>query len=147
MFDPGREMFNTALQIKAGSIARHVGRVREEFEKDSSTFADDISRYDAAILNIVRAFEAAESIGQLIIFHAKLDVPRNTCHLFDLLLSRCRLTTLMPTMRLLADYCHKAIHDDQVLTPFETSAVITDHLDVLLQFADAMLASDLTSPP
>lgn len=147
MFDPDRELFNAALQIKAGSIARHVGRVREEFEKDSSTFADDISRYDAAILNIVRAFEAAESIGQLIIFHAKLDVPRNTDHVFDLLLSRCALTTLMPTMRLLADYCHKAIHDDQVLTPLETSAVITDHLDVLLQFADAMLANDLTSPP
>jgi len=50
-------------------------------------------------------------------------------------------------MNLLLDYCQKAIQDDQVLTPFETSAVIKDHLDVLLQFADAMLASDLTSPP
>lgn len=147
MFDPGREMFKAALQIKAGAIARHVDRAKEEFEKDSATFADDISRNDAAILNIVRAFEAAASVGQLIIFHAKLGVPRNTDHVFDLLLSRCGLTTLMPTMSLLADYCHKAIHDDQVLTPLETSAVITDHLDVLLQFADAMLASDLTSPP
>lgn len=147
MFDPGREMFNAALQIEAGSIARYVGRAKEEFEKDSATFADDISRYDAAILNIVRAFEAAASVGQLIIFHAKLGVPRDTDHVFDLLLSHCGLMTLMPTMRLLADYCHKAIHDDQVLTPLETSAVITDHLDVLLQFADAMLASDLTSPP
>lgn len=147
MVDPDREMFNTALQTKAGSIARHVERAKEEFEKDSATFANDISRYDAAVWNIVCAFEAAASIGQLIIFHAKLSVPRNTDHVFDLLLSRCGLTTLMPTIRLLADYCYKAIHDDQVLTPLETSAVITDHLDVLLQFADAMLASDLTSPP
>ncbi|WP_460045334.1 DUF86 domain-containing protein [Pseudomonas sp. S2_H01] len=147
MFDPDREMFNAALQIKVGSISRHVERAKEEFEKDSSTFADDISRYDAAILNIIRAFEAAASVGQLIIFHAKLGVPRDTDHVFDLLLSRCGLTTLMPTMSLLADYCHKALHDDQVFTPLETSAVITDHLDVLIQFAEAMLANDLTSPP
>jgi hypothetical protein len=139
-------MLNDALLTKAGSIARHVERAKEEFEKDSATFANGISRYDAAIWNIVCAFEAAAGFGQLIIFHAKLGVPRNTDHVFDLLISRCGLTTLMPTVSLLAEYCHKTIHDDQVLTPLETSAVITDHLDVLLQFADAMLASDLTSP-
>ncbi|WP_346829496.1 hypothetical protein ABDX87_20385 [Pseudomonas abietaniphila] len=45
MFDPDRELFNAALQIKAGSIARHVGRVREEFEKDSTTSVVTMRRY------------------------------------------------------------------------------------------------------
>jgi hypothetical protein len=39
-------------------------RVQEEYNKDPTTFANDITRQEAAIMNIVRAVAAALDIGE-----------------------------------------------------------------------------------
>ena len=48
---------------KAATIERCVARAREEYAKNSATFAADHTRQDDAILNIQRACEAALDMG------------------------------------------------------------------------------------
>jgi hypothetical protein len=57
-------MADDILINKAATIERCVARAREEYEKGADTFATDFTRQDAAILNILRACEAALDMGQ-----------------------------------------------------------------------------------
>jgi uncharacterized protein YutE (UPF0331/DUF86 family) len=60
------------LLKKAGIIERCCNRAREEYERDPTTFTDDITRQDAATLNVIRAWEAAIEIGDHVIGCAHL---------------------------------------------------------------------------
>ena len=48
-------MADDVLINKAASIERCVARAREEYASDPATFATNLTRQDAAILNIQRA--------------------------------------------------------------------------------------------
>ncbi|MFC4150777.1 DUF86 domain-containing protein [Massilia aurea] len=64
---------NTDLLLKkAGIIERCCNRAREEYERDPTTFTDDITRQDAATLNVIRAWEAAIEMGDYVIGCARL---------------------------------------------------------------------------
>ena len=60
------------LLKKAGIIERCCNRAREEYERDHTTFTDDITRQDAATLNVIRAWEAAIEMGDYVIGCARL---------------------------------------------------------------------------
>lgn len=60
------------LLKKAGIIERYCNRAREEYERDPTTFTDDITRQDAATLNVIRAWEAAIEMGDYVIGCAHL---------------------------------------------------------------------------
>jgi uncharacterized protein YutE (UPF0331/DUF86 family) len=60
------------LLKKAGIIERCCNRAREEYERDPTTFTDDITRQDAATLNVIRAWEAAIEMGDHVIGCARL---------------------------------------------------------------------------
>jgi uncharacterized protein YutE (UPF0331/DUF86 family) len=51
------------LVNKTGTIERCIKRARDEYEKDPTTFVGDITRQDAATLNVIRAWEAAIEMG------------------------------------------------------------------------------------
>jgi uncharacterized protein YutE (UPF0331/DUF86 family) len=51
------------LVSKTGTIERCIKRARDEYEKDPTTFVGDITRQDAATLNVIRAWEAAIEMG------------------------------------------------------------------------------------
>lgn len=51
-------MADDVVLNKAASIERCVARAREEYAKDPGTFEKDLTRQDAAILNLQRACEA-----------------------------------------------------------------------------------------
>jgi uncharacterized protein YutE (UPF0331/DUF86 family) len=51
------------LVSKTGTIERCIRRARDEYEKDPTTFVGDITRQDAATLNVIRAWEAAVEMG------------------------------------------------------------------------------------
>ena len=63
---------NDLLLKKAGIIERCCNRAREEYERDPTTFTDDITRQDAATLNVIRAWEAAIEMGDHVIGCARL---------------------------------------------------------------------------
>jgi uncharacterized protein YutE (UPF0331/DUF86 family) len=56
-------MDNDLLVSKTGTIERCIKRARDEYEKDPTTFVGDITRQDAATLNVIRAWEAVVEMG------------------------------------------------------------------------------------
>lgn len=60
-------MADEVLTSKAGTIERCCKRARDEYEKDPTTFSADVTRQDAATLNIIRAWEAAIEMGDYIL--------------------------------------------------------------------------------
>jgi len=65
-------MDNEMLVSKMATIERCCKRAREEYEKDPTTFVGDITRQDAATLNVIRAWEAAVEMGDYLL--ASLDL-------------------------------------------------------------------------
>jgi uncharacterized protein YutE (UPF0331/DUF86 family) len=57
---------------KTGTIERCIKRARDEYEKDPTTFVGDITRQDAATLNVIRAWEAAVEMGDYVLAHIDL---------------------------------------------------------------------------
>ena len=60
-------MDNDLLVSKMGTIERCCKRARDEYEKDPTTFVGDITRQDAATLNVIRAWEAAVEMGDYLL--------------------------------------------------------------------------------
>jgi hypothetical protein len=71
-------MDDTVLIGKTGTIERCCRRAREEYEKDPTTFVGDLTRQDAATLNVIRAWEAAVEMGDYVIAMADLGEPFTT---------------------------------------------------------------------
>ena len=60
-------MDNDLLVSKMGTIERCCKRARDEYEKDPTTFVGDITRQDAATLNVIRAY-AGEGRQRLVYY-------------------------------------------------------------------------------
>jgi uncharacterized protein YutE (UPF0331/DUF86 family) len=78
-------MDDTVLIGKTGTIERCCRRAREEYEKDPTTFVGDITRQDAATLNVIRAWEAAVEMGDYVIADAGLGEPHDEREVITLL--------------------------------------------------------------
>lgn len=69
----------------AAKLELYLARVHEEYNKDPATFADDITRQEAAIMNIVRTVAAALNIGEHLIRKNELGTPTNQLNVIDLI--------------------------------------------------------------
>ena len=78
-------MDDTVLIGKTGTIERCCRRASEEYEKDPTTFVGDITRQDAATLNVIRAWEAAVEMGDYVIADAGLGDPHDEREVISLL--------------------------------------------------------------
>ncbi|TWI66106.1 uncharacterized protein YutE (UPF0331/DUF86 family) [Pseudoduganella lurida] len=126
---------------KVATIERCVGRAREEYAKDPTTFATDFTRQDAAILNIQRACEAALACGQHVIRRERLGIPQSSRDVFRLLADAGWIDpALSGTMQKMVGFRNVAVHDYQTLQLSITVAVIRDHLDDFLGFTRQMLS-------
>ncbi|TFW36180.1 type VII toxin-antitoxin system HepT family RNase toxin [Massilia horti] len=70
-------MDDEVLVSKAGTIERCIRRAREEYEKEPATFVSDVTRQDAATLNVIRAWEAAVEMGDYVIGQTGLGMPKD----------------------------------------------------------------------
>ena len=121
--------------IKVRAIARGVARACEEYDKDPSTFAVDITRQDAAVMNIQRACVAALDCGQHLIRREHLGVPASARDVFSLLAAAGSITgQLASSLQNLVDFRDLAIHHDEVLQPEAIVVAICDRMDDLLVF-------------
>jgi uncharacterized protein YutE (UPF0331/DUF86 family) len=136
-------MIDDVLINKAASIERCVARAREEYQKNSFTFATDFTRQDAAILNIQRACEAALDMGQHLIRREKLGVPQSARDVFELLSRGGWLeVSLLATMKNMVGFRNIAVHEYQTLQLPITVAIITEHLDDFVAFSSAIIRKD-----
>lgn len=118
-------------------------RAREEYEKEPESFTTDVTRQDAAILNIQRACEAALDMGQRLIRRDRLGAPQSARDVFTLLERANRIEPeLAERMRKMVGFRNIAVHDYQALLMPIVTAVITRHLDDFLAFNAAILSGE-----
>ena len=65
------------LVSKLATIERCCKRARDEYEKDPTTFVGDITRQDAATLNVLRAWEAIVEMGDHVLADLDLGLARD----------------------------------------------------------------------
>ena len=133
-------MVDDVLINKAATIERCVARAREEYARDPAGFATDLTRQDAAILNIQRACEAALDMGQHLIRRDRLGVPQSARDVFALLAQGGWIdTALADNLKRMVGFRNIAVHDYQSLQLPITINIITRHLDEFLQYSAAIL--------
>ncbi|MFZ2404874.1 MAG: DUF86 domain-containing protein [Methylobacter sp.] len=136
-------MVDDVLINKAATIERCVARAREEYQTDPAGFADNLTRQDAAILNIQRACEAALDMGQHLIRRERLGVPQSARDVFTLLAQASWIdTALAESLKRMVGFRNIAVHDYQSLQLPITVQVITRHLDEFLDYSAAVLKKD-----
>jgi uncharacterized protein YutE (UPF0331/DUF86 family) len=136
-------MVDDVVLNKVSTIERCVARAREEYARDPSSFAGDITRQDAAILNIQRACEAALDLGQHLIRRDGLGIPQGSRDVFTLLARGGRIDeALADALRRMVGFRNIAVHDYQRLQIAITIAVIERHLDDFLAYARALLEAE-----
>lgn len=136
-------MVDDVLINKAASIERCVARAREEYNAGPATFSTDLTRQDAAILNIQRACEAALDMGQHIIRRERLGIPQGARHVFTLLAEGEWIAgSLADAMKRMVGFRNIAVHQYQDLQIPIVVSVIEHHLDDFLGFSKAMLLRD-----
>lgn len=139
-------MVDDVLINKAASIERGVTRARQEYEKDPASFATDVSRQDAAIMNIQRACTAALDLGQHLIRRDRLGVPRSAGDVFELLAKGGWVgASLLASLKNMVGFCNVAVHEHETLQLPITVSIITKHLGDLLAFSSHILSKDASS--
>lgn len=115
---------------QAARVERCVARVCAEYAAAPGTFLTDITRQDAAILNVQRACEAVLDMGQHLVRQEKLGVPQSARDVFDLLAKGHWIDArLADALKRMVAFRNIAVHDDQhLLLPILVN-VITQHLN------------------
>jgi uncharacterized protein YutE (UPF0331/DUF86 family) len=135
-------MADDVLLNKAATIERCVARVREEFNKDQSTFAADFTRQDAAILNIQRAYEAALDMGHHVIRRDQLGLPQSARDVFERLHLGGKINAeLTRRLQAMVGFRNIAVRDYQKMLLPIVEAIIREKLDDLLAYSRILLTS------
>ena len=136
-------MVDDVLINKAATIERCVARAREEYYVDKESFSDNLTRQDAAILNIQRACEAALDMGQHLIRREKLGVPQSARDVFNLLQKGGLIEpTLADALKKMVGFRNIAVHDYQALQLPITINIIEKHLEDFLVYSKTLLLRD-----
>ncbi|RUP31978.1 MAG: DUF86 domain-containing protein [Curvibacter sp.] len=136
-------MADDVLLNKAATVERCVARVRQEYEKDPSTFGADFTRQDAAILNLQRACEACLDMGQHLLRRERLGLPQSARDVFGLLAQAGWIEPAQAdVMKRMVGFRNIAVHDYQALQLPITLNIIEHHLDDFLDFAGRILRQD-----
>lgn len=133
-------MDDDILVSKAGTIERCCRRAREEYDKDPATFTEDITRQDAATLNVIRAWEAAIEMGDYVIGTARLGLPQDEREVITLLAEHGWIeATLAEDLKRTGEFC-RAEWDYQAAPLPALVTIIKRGLDDFGVYAVAMLS-------
>jgi uncharacterized protein YutE (UPF0331/DUF86 family) len=139
-------MLDDVLVNKAATVERCVARARDEFNRDPATFATDLTRQDAATLNVQRACEAVLDMGQHLVRREKLGVPQSARDVFELLLRGQWIdAALAESLKRMVAFRNIAVHDYQNLLLPILESIITSHLNEFLEFTQLVLKRDSSS--
>lgn len=133
-------MPDDVIAAKAASIERAVRRAREEYAAAGSAFATDLTRQDAAVLNVQRACEIAIDLAQHLVRVRALGVPTSSRDLFALLAQAAIIDPALDlSLQKMVGFRNVAIHEYQRLNLVIVAAIIEHELDQVLRFASAAL--------
>lgn len=138
---------NEVLLAKAGTIQRCVQRAREEHAAAGANFEKDYTHQDAAILNVLRACDAAIDLANVVIREEQLGLPQSSSESFELLVRAgvidLELGRLLCRM---VGFRNVAVHEYRKLDLGIADSVIRERLDDLLLFSRLMIQRDGTDP-
>ncbi len=130
------------LLNKAASIQRAIQRAREEFSQAGSDFANNYSRQDAAILNIIRACETALDLANHIIRKEKLGLANSSRESFNLLAQAGRIPAdLGKQLEKMISFRNIAVHEYTKLNIEIVESIIQKNLDDLMKFSKIMVTA------
>ncbi|MDP3422448.1 MAG: DUF86 domain-containing protein [Burkholderiaceae bacterium] len=135
-----------ALAQKAAKVERCVARARQELAA-SANFETDFTRQDAAILNIQRACELTLDMGNMIVRHLALGLPRSSRDVFGLLaqhgwVDKDQATTLQH----MVGFRNIAVHEYDALDMAIVRSIIEKDLQQILQFAGQVVLKLSNAP-
>jgi uncharacterized protein YutE (UPF0331/DUF86 family) len=132
-------MDDDILVSKAATIERCCRRAREEYEKDPATFTEDLTRQDAATLNVIRAWEAAIEMGDYVIGTARLGLPQDEREVITLLAEHGWIApTLAEDLKRTGEFCRAEWDYQQAPLPALVT-IIKRGLDDFGAYAAALL--------
>ena len=133
-------MDNDLLVSKLGTIERCCKRARDEYEKDPTTFVGDITRQDAATLNVIRAWEAAVEMGDYVLGSLDLGQARDEREVITLLAEHGWIeAALAEDLKRTGEFC-RAEWDYQAAPLPALVTIIKRGLDEFDAYARALLA-------
>src|SRR5689334_15215990 len=140
-------MDNDLLVSKTGTIERCIKRARDEYEKDPTTFVGDITRQDAATLNVIRAWEAAVEMADYVLADRGLGPAHDEREVITLLADNGWIEpTLAEDLNRTAEFC-RAEWDHQAAPLPALVTIIKRGLDDFDVYARALLAGAATGDP
>jgi len=122
---------------KVASIQRSVKRAREEFAAAGAGFAEDLTRQDAAVLNVLRACESAIDLANALIRERQIGVPPSNRDSFRLLAEGGVIPAdLANRLQKMVGFRNVAVHRYRDLDLAILASVIRTDLDDLLRFTE-----------
>ena len=139
-------MDETVLIGKTGTIERCCRRAREEYEKDPTTFVGDVTRQDAATLNVIRAWEAAVEMGDYVIAEAGLGTPHDEREVITLLADNGWIApTLAEDLKRTGEFC-RADWDHQTAPLPALVTIIKRGLDDFGAYSQSLMMGAAAAP-
>jgi uncharacterized protein YutE (UPF0331/DUF86 family) len=140
-------MDHDLLVSKTGTIERCCKRARDEYEKDPTTFVGDITRQDAATLNVIRAWEAAVEMGDYVLAERGLGPAHDEREVITLLADNGWIEpALAEDLKRTGEFC-RAEWDYQAAPLPALVTIIKRGLDDFDVYARALLAGSTTDDP
>jgi uncharacterized protein YutE (UPF0331/DUF86 family) len=137
-------MDNDLLVSKMGTIERCCKRARDEYEKDPTTFVGDITRQDAATLNVIRAWEAAVEMGDHVLGQLGIGPAQDEREVITLLAGHGWIdAALAEDLKRAGEFC-RAEWDYQAAPLPALVTIIKRGLDEFEAYARALLAGSAT---
>jgi uncharacterized protein YutE (UPF0331/DUF86 family) len=140
-------MENDLLVSKTGTIERCIKRARDEYEKDPTTFVGDITRQDAATLNVIRAWEAAIEMGDYVLAQFGLGAAHDEREVISLLEKNGWIDPVLgEDLKRTGEFC-RAEWDYQASPLPALVTIIKRDLEDFDIYAQALLAKAAETPP
>lgn len=124
---------------KAASIQRSVARARQECAAAGERFSDDLTRQDAAVLNVLRACETAIDLANALVRERQLGIPQSNRDSFRLLADAGVISRdLAERLQKMVGFRNVAVHRYRDLDVAVLVSVIRSDLEDLLRFAEGV---------
>jgi uncharacterized protein YutE (UPF0331/DUF86 family) len=140
-------MVDDLLAEKAIVIERCVARIRGKYHSDPSTFLLDHDRQDIAVLNALRACQACIDMGQILVRHRRLGLPKSSRDVFRLLQQAGIINPkLAENLQRMAGFRNIAVHDYQAMEGSILVEIIENNLNDFSEFSQAVLRQGDAAP-
>lgn len=128
------------LLNKAAIIERCLERIDEEYRGHEHELADNHTRQDAIVLNLLRACEAAIDAAMHVVRVARLGIPQRSRDAFEMMFDAKLLdATLNTRLQAMVGFRNIAIHRYREIELPILRAILEQRLDDLRSFAGRLV--------